>query len=92
MVKFPYWVIEGALAGSSMPLDEDTVAMWHRMRIRAVVILVEEWEFAMEGWDFNEYVNTLRRFGMDYLHVPTRDAMHRLRMFFIILLPGLIRI
>ncbi|WP_054854042.1 dual specificity protein phosphatase family protein [Vulcanisaeta distributa] len=74
MVKFPYWVIEGALAGSSMPLDEDTVAMWHRMRIRAVVILVEEWEFAMEGWDFHEYINTLRKLGMDYLHVPTRDG------------------
>ncbi|WP_069807972.1 protein-tyrosine phosphatase family protein [Vulcanisaeta thermophila] len=74
MVKFPYWVIEGALAGSSMPLDEDAVNMWFRMGIRAVVILTEEWEFAMEGWDFNDYISTLKELGMDFLHVPTRDG------------------
>ncbi|BDR91416.1 protein-tyrosine phosphatase family protein [Vulcanisaeta souniana] len=74
MVKFPYWVVEGALAGSSMPYDEDTVAMWHKMGIRAIVVLVEEWEFAMEGWEFHDYINTLRRLGMDYLHIPTRDG------------------
>ncbi|MCG2879968.1 MAG: dual specificity protein phosphatase family protein [Vulcanisaeta sp.] len=74
MARFPYWVIERALAGSSMPLGEDTVATWYKMGIRAVVILVEEWEFAMEGWDFNEYINTLRKFGIDHLHVPTRDG------------------
>ncbi|MFB6471134.1 MAG: dual specificity protein phosphatase family protein [Vulcanisaeta sp. AZ3] len=74
MVKFPYWVVEKALAGSSMPLDEDTVVMWYRMGIRAVVILVEEWEFSMRGWSFQEYIDTLCRFGMDYLHVPTKDG------------------
>ncbi len=74
MVKFPYWVMEGALAGSSMPFDEDTVVMWHKMGVRAVVVLVEEWEFAMEGWDFHDYISTLRRLGMDYLHIPTRDG------------------
>lgn len=74
MPKFPYWVIQGALAGSSMPFDAKTVSMWYQMGIRAVVILTEEWEFSMEGWDFGEYISTLRKLGMDFLYVPTKDG------------------
>jgi protein-tyrosine phosphatase len=37
-------------------------------------VLVEAWEFAMEGWDLVEYMGVLRKLGMNYLHVPVKDG------------------
>jgi len=74
MTKFPYWVIPGALAGSAIPTCDDVVRKWYRMGIRSVVALLKEWEFAMEGWEFDEYVEVLSELGMRLLHVPVEDG------------------
>ncbi len=69
-----YWVIEGALAGSSMPRDTRSIGLWREAGVRAVLSLVEEWELEEAGWDPSTYFGLLRRLGMDVLHAPTQDG------------------
>ncbi len=69
-----YWVVPGALAGSSMPRDQRSVGLWRGAGVGAVLSLVEEWELEEAGWDPAGYFGLLRRLGMDVLHVPTSDG------------------
>ena len=73
-MECPYWVIEGSLAGSCAPRSENDVDSWYRFGIRAVVSLIEDWEFDELGFPKPRYVNALRIRGMELLHVPTRDG------------------
>lgn len=53
-----FWLRPGAVAGSSVPMSTDDLAVWHELGIRAVVSLVEQ------RLDFP---------GFDALHLPVPD-------------------
>ena len=70
----PYWVIKGKLAGSCAPRGVRDVEVWGRMGIKAVVSLIEEFEFNEIGLPFNNYVDALRRLNIRLLYSPTKDG------------------
>lgn len=73
-MKCPYWVMKGKLAGSCAPRGIKDVEAWFRMGIRAVVSLIEEFEFNELGFPLSNYIEALRRFNIRLLYVPTRDG------------------
>ncbi len=74
MPTYFYWVIEGRLAGSSMPTCEDDVMDWVERGIKAVLSLIEPWELTLKKWDFTQYLQTIGRLGLEFLHMPVRDG------------------
>ncbi|MGC9136975.1 protein-tyrosine phosphatase family protein [Caldivirga sp.] len=70
----PYWVIKGKLAGSCAPRGTKDLETWSKIGIRAVVSLIEEFEFNELGFPFNNYVEALRRLNIRLLYSPTKDG------------------
>ena len=73
-MKCPYWVVKGELAGSCAPRGVKDVENWARMGVKAVVSLMEDFEFDELGFPLSDYVDALRRFNIRFLHAPTTDG------------------
>ncbi len=61
-----FWVIPKKLAGASLPWGIDDLKYWWRQGIRAVVILLEEYEMDLTIDDYKEV-------GFEVLWKPIRD-------------------
>ncbi len=69
-----YWIINKLLAGSPIPESLDDIKYWIKHGITLVISLVEDWEFSMAGIDYREYVNELKRHGIELIRVPVKDG------------------
>jgi len=69
-----YWVIDKLLAGSPIPESLNDIKYWIKHGITLVISLVEDWEFSMAGIDYKEYVNELKRHGIELIRVPVKDG------------------
>ena len=61
-----FWLIPGTLAGAGIPRTENELYIWRNAGIKAVVILVEDFELHIPIHRYEEK-------GFDVLWVPIRD-------------------
>ncbi len=67
------WIVEGEVAGSPMPVSREDLRLIWNMGIRAIVVLVKNYELAFYWPSSRDYMSELNRIGFRVLHSPIPD-------------------
>ncbi len=70
-----YWVKKNELAGSCIPYMEAEIQQWVMEGIKKVVVLPEDWEIDESWGDKEYYFSILKKYNLDFIHVPVEDNM-----------------
>jgi protein-tyrosine phosphatase len=70
-----YWVKKNRLAGSCIPYMEGEIQEWVMSGVRRVIVLPQDWEIEEAWGDINYYFSILRKYKLEFIHVPIEDNM-----------------